>query len=873
MSNKIFHFSNSGISSGQRFYLKDDVSGIFVRNLNIDSNFPILGSNLVYNTGNQTISGIKTFIEISCLKNATLSGDVINKKYADENLVKYIDNTLSYNTNLDLSFPIGLNGIKKINYTLRQPSGFGWGVNYNNITWLTNPPPNPTTASPVVFEYYPSGPNSTQSYGIYINAIADLEKNRSTIVYTTGTQIISGQKSFTDNIFISGSENQTIFFGKSNPVDLGTKITIQTGDMGIVAISRGGSYPSAHGYGIVFAGGGRPISGVWDKKGYLTAGNVNPTGYNYATLDWTNRILSGEWKTDKNIKVGDAYSVLTTGDQNISGVKTFTTNIITSGGLDLNDIDNITLSGVNVTIINGDVFLTNTIMAPNLIYNTGNQTISGIKTFASRPTVNGTGVLLSGEAAALPTTIVYTTGTQTISGNKNFISRPTVNGIGIFLSTDIIPVTATGLNIVYVTGDQTITGIKTFKSELIAPNIVYNTGYQSINIGFNNAISGSKTNFIINDTLNIIPSGAENCSIINGISNEVAYHSGYGQRNNIYGGYTNFIKSGSDNTLIGGSLNEIYGNFSSNIGGVSNFSSGNNQKLFTHYGYAVGNHLTLLGGTSNVILGGELNTIIGGNKNVISETNATGRINTIINSWASNISGLGKSNLIINGAYHDSSGDYNNIINGYLNAVIGRYNNIFNGYGNYIHSGSYSTILNGLNNNLTNANNSSVLHGSQNIINSNNSIAIGNKNFIEHSGATLISDSTTRSKFSRAENTLSLNFANGVYLENDVVITNLKLLNKKYTDYSYKAYNFTFSSYMNITNSTSTINAILPPVEDGRNFFVKNINTGKLIITSADTIDGYDSITLYKNESIEFLGVDNFNYNGWLVIGGNQGIN
>lgn len=36
--------------------------------------------------------------------------------------------------------------------------------------------------------------------------------------------------------------------------------------------------------------------------------------------------------------------------------------------------------------------------APNLVYNTGDQTISGVKTFASRPTVDGTGVLLSGEA-------------------------------------------------------------------------------------------------------------------------------------------------------------------------------------------------------------------------------------------------------------------------------------------------------------------------------------------------------------------------------------------------------------------------------------------------------------------------------------------
>ena len=61
MATQIFHYSNIGISSGQRFYLKDDVSGIFVRNLKIDSNFPIVASNLVYNTGNQIISGAKTF--------------------------------------------------------------------------------------------------------------------------------------------------------------------------------------------------------------------------------------------------------------------------------------------------------------------------------------------------------------------------------------------------------------------------------------------------------------------------------------------------------------------------------------------------------------------------------------------------------------------------------------------------------------------------------------------------------------------------------------------------------------------------------------------------------------------------------------------
>jgi hypothetical protein len=51
-----------------------------------------------------------------------------------------------------------------------------------------------------------------------------------------------------------------------------------------------------------------------------------------------------------------------------------------------------------------------------VVFITGNQNISGVKNFYSRPTVNGTGVLLSGEATALPTTILYTTGNQIKSG-------------------------------------------------------------------------------------------------------------------------------------------------------------------------------------------------------------------------------------------------------------------------------------------------------------------------------------------------------------------------------------------------------------------------------------------------------------------------
>ena len=46
MANQIFHYSNTGISSGQRFYLKDDVSGIFLDKLNVN-----------VTSGNLTVSG------------------------------------------------------------------------------------------------------------------------------------------------------------------------------------------------------------------------------------------------------------------------------------------------------------------------------------------------------------------------------------------------------------------------------------------------------------------------------------------------------------------------------------------------------------------------------------------------------------------------------------------------------------------------------------------------------------------------------------------------------------------------------------------------------------------------------------------------
>jgi len=75
------------------------------------------------------------------------------------------------------------------------------------------------------------------------------------------------------------------------------------------------------------------------------------------------------------------------------------------------------------------------------VYATGNQTISGAKTFVTRPTVNGTGVLLIGEATVGGSVsgVVYTTGNQTISGNKTFLTNSVLySGVNVNYNRDTI---------------------------------------------------------------------------------------------------------------------------------------------------------------------------------------------------------------------------------------------------------------------------------------------------------------------------------------------------------------------------------------------------------------------------------------------------
>jgi hypothetical protein len=104
----------------------------------------------------------------------------------------------------------------------------------------------------------------------------------------------------------------------------------------------------------------------------------------------------------------------------------------------------------------------------------------------------------------------------------------------------------------------------------------------------------------------------------------------------------------------------------------------------------------------------------------------------------------------------------------------------------------------------------------------------------------------------------------------------VQIRNKKLSSYNYINSNFTFGdTYINIANSSNNITGTLPSeITSGINYYVKNLNTGVLLITGTNqrTIDGFSTINLYKNESLQLLGVNNIGYTGWVALNADNGV-
>ena len=305
--------------------------------------------------------------------------------------------------------------------------------------------------------------------GNRIYTLPDVSGNAS-FVMTTGTQTIGGLKTFTTRPTVNGSG--VFLSGEAVP----------------------GAYTA---YSLEFGSGLR-----------LTNGN--------APFTWNGN-------QSKKVEVDTSAIASLTGNQTLDGLKTFNTGIIiqvTGNQLTLRtgsagnkiDITAPTISGNRIYTIpdigeNASFVMTN-----------GSQDITGTKTFASQLIVT-TGsnqlVLRTGSAGSNSFTItaptisgnrtytlpdvsgnasfIMSTGSQTINGGLNFTTRPTINGVNVLLSGDTTAFTRVeATNLVYNTGEQVISGRKRFRNASVVP---YGPFVNDVDADFNGLLSSREVYF------------------------------------------------------------------------------------------------------------------------------------------------------------------------------------------------------------------------------------------------------------------------------------------------------------------------------------------------------------------------------------------
>jgi hypothetical protein len=209
---------------------------------------------------------------------------------------------------------------------------------------------------------------------------------------------------------------------------------------------------------------------------------VSGEGKYYVLVDITKVDSNDGWAEDNSGGGSTTIEnvVYTTGDQSISGVKTFVDGVyvgnasnpvntlyVRSGEVGINnddpqaalDVSGLALFSERPQVNGTGVLLSGDIDTANLVYTTGNQIISGIKTFAesgifssgiivsgnawfdTRPTVNGTGVMLQGEAAA---------GAGQLFTGDIKVSIPNGTSFGKYLDGDKIPASGLSANDVII---------------------------------------------------------------------------------------------------------------------------------------------------------------------------------------------------------------------------------------------------------------------------------------------------------------------------------------------------------------------------------------------------------------------------------------
>ena len=837
-----------------------------------------------------------------------------------------------------------------------------------------------------------------------------------TIVYTTGNQTISGTKTFVENtVFgdpsqgdflvisgntftIYGSGNFTSgLFINGNPVLTGIDLSsyATSANLFTTGSTLNNKINSLSGYlnsqDIIFSGqiastGSNLYNNILSLSGLFT-GYTGSLDANFATdaqLFTTGSVLNNK------INSLSGVSVLTFGDQTIYGNKNFLNNIGVSGtgvfnAIDLNNVDILSISGVDVSIVNGNVSLTN------------------------RPTVNGTGVVLSGElekiivnsgallnekinslsgyvnsqnlifsgqialtgsildnkinelSGTLGNNVVYLTGNQNINGTKNFYNTPTINGDGILSS---------GQKIIGgdLTGDllsSTINKLQGYPLSINSPSagqtLIYNgsTWVPGANANGGGGGGGLVYYFDFGNRSGIAPTGGLPTSGDNALSLlGREYAIGYGQATsneldprfvdrllcsfvtasgdpgvrNIPAGLWDFnIWASVDSaSAIQCSIRAVVNIYNPTNSTYRYLASSDNVYLYetdTIAQYILNATVPQTGIANNeriyIQLFGKKYTTNNRTITIYFDSYRPSHVHTTIPSIAG--SGVVK---VIDGVYQTPASTIVDIdVNPIANIQQSKIQNLTTDLANL--NNQYSTLSTNLYNTGSildqkinslsgwSASSGNLFSTGSNLDNKINSLSgYVNSQDIIFSGQIASSGSSLYNSIIALSGlftgyTGSLDamfatdaqlFATGSVLDNKInslsgssVLTfgnqtisgvktfaqtgsfnTVQITNKKLSSYNYVNSNFVFGDiYINIANSSNNIIGTLPSgITSGINYYVKNLNTGILLITGSGqrSIDGFLNINLYKNESLQLLGVNNVGYTGWVTLSADNGV-
>ena len=295
--------------------------------------------------------------------------------------------------------------------------------------------------------------------------LPDVSGNAS-FVMTTGTQTIGGLKTFTTRPTINGSG--VFLSGEAVPgaytaysLEFGSGLRLTNGGAPFTWNGNQTKTVEIDTSAIASLSGNQTLNGIKSFNDTL----VINTGSNQLQLGTTNRLtITTSQAAARTYTIpdvgGNADFVMTSGSQNITGTKTFASQVIVA-------------TGSNQLVLRTGSAGSNsfTISAP---------TISGNRTY-TLPDVSGNA------------SFIMSSGTQTMNGGFNFTTRPTLNGVNLLAQGDTSIFTRVeATNLVYNTGEQVISGRKRFRNASVVP---YGPFVNDVDADFNGLLSSREIYF------------------------------------------------------------------------------------------------------------------------------------------------------------------------------------------------------------------------------------------------------------------------------------------------------------------------------------------------------------------------------------------